>query len=138
MSPSRPSSSSSRAGKSHQPHGSRSMTTRRVGPHGPTRAVVVPVQPVLRTTRRTRSVGEDRVAAYPHWFYVPAGLLFGLIFVVPTVLSFYYSMTRWTLFSAEFIGLDNFFQFFREPALTMGARNTIVYAVTTSGLKVII
>ena len=61
-----------------------------------------------------------------------------MIFVVPTVLSFYYSLTRWTLFDTEFIGLDNFFQFFQEPALTMGARNTIIYAVVTSGLKVVI
>ena len=56
----------------------------------------------------------------------------------PTVLAFWYSLTRWTLFDAEFIGLDNFAQFFREPALTSGLRNTIVYAVVTSGLKVIL
>src|SRR4029079_19331171 len=37
-----------------------------------------------------------------------------------------------------FIGLDNFSQFMREPALTNGLRNTIVYAVVTSGLKVVI
>jgi raffinose/stachyose/melibiose transport system permease protein len=77
-------------------------------------------------------------SAYPHWFYLPAGILFGVIFLLPTVLSFYYSTTRWTLFDTEFIGLDNFAQFFREPALIGGARNTIFYAVVTSGLKVII
>ena len=75
---------------------------------------------------------------YPRWFYLPAGILFVAVFVVPTVLSFYFSLTRWTLFETEFIGLDNFFQFFKEPALVSGARNTIVYAVVTSGLKVII
>jgi raffinose/stachyose/melibiose transport system permease protein len=69
---------------------------------------------------------------------LPAAIVFGVIFVIPTILSFYYSLTRWTLFETEFIGLDNFFQFFREPALTSGARNSIVYAVVTSGLKVII
>jgi raffinose/stachyose/melibiose transport system permease protein len=76
--------------------------------------------------------------AYPHWYYLPAGVIFGVIFIAPTILSFYYSLTRWTLFDTEFIGLDNFFQFFREPSLTMGARNTMIYAVVTSGLKVII
>ena len=77
-------------------------------------------------------------SSYPHWFYLPAGILFAVIFIAPTVLSFYFSTTRWTLFDAEFIGLENFFQFFREPALIQGARNTIIYAVVTSGLKVIL
>jgi len=78
------------------------------------------------------------LGAYPHWFYLPAGIVFGVIFVIPTILSFYYSLTRWTLFETEFIGLDNYFLFFQEPALTSGLRNTIVYAVVTSGLKVVI
>jgi raffinose/stachyose/melibiose transport system permease protein len=75
---------------------------------------------------------------YPHWFYLPAGILFVVIFVVPTLAAFYFSLTRWTLFEAEFIGLDNFAQFLKEPALTLGMRNTAVYAVVTSGLKVVI
>jgi raffinose/stachyose/melibiose transport system permease protein len=76
--------------------------------------------------------------SYSRWFYLPAAIVFGTLFVVPTVLAFYFSLTRWTLFDAEFIGLDNFFQFAREPALTNGMRNTLVYAVLTSGLKVVI
>jgi len=78
------------------------------------------------------------LGAYPYWFYLPAAIVFGIIFIVPTVLAFWYSLTRWTLFDAEFIGLDNFALFFREPALTSGLRNTIVYAVVTSGLKVVL
>lgn len=87
---------------------------------------------------RGRTSRTSILSAYPHWFYVPAAIVFGIIFIVPTILSFYYSLTRWTLFDTEFIGLDNFFLFFREPALTSGLRNTIVYAVVTSGLKVVI
>jgi raffinose/stachyose/melibiose transport system permease protein len=60
------------------------------------------------------------------------------MFVVPTAISLFYAFTRWTLFEWEWIGLDNFRQFFREPALTKGLWNTIVYAVVTSGLKVVI
>ncbi len=78
------------------------------------------------------------LGAYPLWFYLPALVVFGVIFVAPTVLSFWYSLTRWTLFDAEFIGLDNFALFLREPSLTNGLRNTIVYAFVTSGLKVVI
>ncbi|MFL5727623.1 MAG: carbohydrate ABC transporter permease [Chloroflexota bacterium] len=115
------------------------MSSTGVGPPGPA-PVAVPEAGRTRqaTMGRERPLRHVAGSAYPHWFYLPAGIVFGLIFVLPTALSFYYSLTRWTLFSADFIGLDNFFQFFREPSLTSGARNTIVYAVVTSGLKVVL
>jgi raffinose/stachyose/melibiose transport system permease protein len=75
---------------------------------------------------------------YPHWFYLPAGLLFFIFFLVPTALAFYFSLTRWTLFDATFIGLKNYETFLEDPRLMAGLRNTIIYAVFTSGLKVVI
>jgi raffinose/stachyose/melibiose transport system permease protein len=75
---------------------------------------------------------------YPHWFYLLAVLVFGIFFAVPTALSFYFSLTRWSLFDATFIGLDNFRTFVSDPQLVSGLRNTIIYAVLTSGSKVII
>jgi raffinose/stachyose/melibiose transport system permease protein len=75
---------------------------------------------------------------YPYWFYLPAFAVFFVFFLLPTFSSFYYSLTRWTLFDSQFIGLDNFRQFFEEPALTKGLTNTLIYAVTTSGLKVVL
>jgi raffinose/stachyose/melibiose transport system permease protein len=78
------------------------------------------------------------LSAYPSWFYLPAGLVFAIFFVVPTLLAFYFSLTRWTLFSATFIGLQNYINFLDDPQLMMGLRNTLIYAVLTSGLKVLI
>ena len=75
---------------------------------------------------------------YPHWFYLPAAIVFFLFFLVPTVLAFYFSLTRWSLFDATFIGLDNYRTFVTDPQLLSGLRNTIIYAVMTSGLKVVI
>ena len=75
---------------------------------------------------------------YPRWFYVPAALVYGLFFLVPTVLAFYFSLTRWTLFDATFIGLNNYRDFLSDPQLVSGLRNTLIYAVITSGLKLII
>jgi raffinose/stachyose/melibiose transport system permease protein len=75
---------------------------------------------------------------YPYWFYLPVGLIFLVVFVAPTAMAFFYSLTRWTLFDWEYVGLANFRQFFREPALTKALRNTLVYAVLTSGLKVVL
>ncbi len=75
---------------------------------------------------------------YPKWFYVPAAIVFGVFFIVPTALSFYFSLTRWSLFEAKFIGLDNFAVFLSDPQLTSGLRHTIVYALLTCIAKVII
>jgi len=75
---------------------------------------------------------------YSNWFYLPAALVFGVFFMVPTALSFYFSLTRWSLFDSTFIGLDNFAMFLRDPMLMSGLRNTIIYAALTSGMKVLI
>lgn len=75
---------------------------------------------------------------YPRWFYLPAALVFTVFFLVPTLLAFYFSLTRWTLFEATFIGLENYRDFFGNPQLSAGLRNTLIYAVLTSGLKVVI
>lgn len=75
---------------------------------------------------------------YPLWFLIPGALIYLVLFATPTFSSFYYSLTRWTLFDVEFIGLENFELFFSEPGLVKSVSNTFVYAFTTSGAKVII
>ena len=75
---------------------------------------------------------------YPYWFYLPAAVVFGLFFIVPTAMAFYFSLTRWSLFDATFIGLDNYVAFLGDARLMAGLRNTLIYAVLTSGFKVLI
>jgi raffinose/stachyose/melibiose transport system permease protein len=75
---------------------------------------------------------------YPYWFYLPAAIIYTVLFLLPTFASFYFSLTRWSLFDTEFIGLDNFVAFFQEPALVKGLVNTLIYGVITSGLKVVL
>jgi raffinose/stachyose/melibiose transport system permease protein len=77
-------------------------------------------------------------SAYPYWFYLPAAVIYTVLFLVPTVASGFFSFTRWSLFDFTFIGLDNFVQFFKEPALIKGLVNTFIYGVVTSGLKVVL
>jgi raffinose/stachyose/melibiose transport system permease protein len=81
---------------------------------------------------------RKRKSPYPLWFYLPAALLFLVLFAVPTFASFYFSLTRWTLTETEFIGLDNFRQFFNEPFLIKGFINTFIYGFVTSGAKVVL
>ena len=79
-----------------------------------------------------------RPSPYPGWFFLPAAVIYGVLFLMPTFASLYFSLTRWTLFDSTFIGFENFAQFFREPFLIRGLVNTVLYAVITSGLKVVL
>jgi len=83
---------------------------------------------------------ESRVGAraYPTWFLIPASLVFGALFLAPSIVSIFFSLTRWSLAEYSFIGLDNYRQFFREPFLFKGIVNTLIYASVTSGSKVIL
>ncbi|XVU21866.1 carbohydrate ABC transporter permease [Actinoplanes sp. CA-054009] len=98
---------------------------------------------VEKSSARSRAsaagpAGKRAKSPYPNWFYLPAAVVYAVLFIVPTVTSFYFSMTRWTLFDSKFIGFDNYVTFFKEPALVSGLTHTIVYAVITSGLKVVL
>ena len=80
----------------------------------------------------------DKRKTFPLWFLVPSLLVFTVIFIIPTLTSFFFSMTVWDFHSTRFVGLDNFKLFFTEPSLFIGISNTFIYAIVTSGLKVII
>jgi raffinose/stachyose/melibiose transport system permease protein len=75
---------------------------------------------------------------YPYWFFLPAAIIYSVLFILPTFASFFFSLTRWTLFDWEFIGLENFVMFFQEPALVKGLTNSLIYGVVTSGAKVVL
>jgi raffinose/stachyose/melibiose transport system permease protein len=94
---------------------------------------IAPVAPEVTTKARGRRAGP-----YPYWFYIPAAAIYTVLFLVPTISGWYYSFTRWDLFSSTWIGLKNYQTFFAEQALVIGLRNTLIYATMTSSLKVVI
>lgn len=79
----------------------------------------------------------DKKKVYSFWFLMPALIIFTVFFLIPTVSSLYFSMTVWDINGARFCGLDNFKMFFQEDSLSIGIRNTMIYAVLTSVLKLI-
>jgi raffinose/stachyose/melibiose transport system permease protein len=87
--------------------------------------------------RQDRS-GPRAGSRYPYWFLLPAAVLYIVLFLVPTVVSFFFSLTRWRLIDWQFIGLENFVLFFREASLVTGLVNTLVYGVLTSAAKVVL
>jgi len=94
--------------------------------------------PAERATKTADSRRNKGKSPYPYWFYLPAALIYTTLFLVPTFASFFFSFTRWNLAEFSWIGVDNFVQFFSEPALLKGLTNTFIYGVVTSALKVII
>ncbi|MDO4272978.1 MAG: sugar ABC transporter permease [Eubacteriales bacterium] len=75
---------------------------------------------------------------YTNWFLVPAVAIFVVFFIIPMVTSLFFSLTIWDLKTYTFVGLDNFKTFFGERSLSISVRNTLIYAFSTSALKVII
>ncbi|MCM3160799.1 carbohydrate ABC transporter permease [Metabacillus litoralis] len=73
---------------------------------------------------------------YTYTFLLPAGIVYFVFFLLPTIMSLFFSMTWWTLTDWEFIGFENFITFLSEPSLNIGFKNTIIYAVLTCVLKV--
>ncbi len=76
-----------------------------------------------------------RPSPYPYWFVLPAAVVFVTLFLVPTIASLWFSLTRWDLINAHFIGWDNYRQFFKEPFLVQGLVNTLIHAFVTSATK---
>ncbi len=94
----------------------------------------------LTATKKKNSSNTRLYTAktYPLWFLIPSATLFVIFFLVPTLASFYFAFTRWDLQSATWTGLENFRMFFAEPQLVGGLVHTIIYAVVTSGSKVVL
>ena len=77
-------------------------------------------------------------STYPTWFFAPTIALYVVFFALPTFSSFYFSLTRWTLFDATYIGFGNYVQFFKNPQLYTSFIHTLIYAALTSGTKVVL
>ncbi|MGY4691037.1 carbohydrate ABC transporter permease [Salibacterium sp. K-3] len=75
---------------------------------------------------------------YSYYFLLPAAIIYFVFFLFPTLMSFFYSMTWWTLTDWEFIGFENFVTFFESPSLRIGFRNTLFFAGTAVTGKVIL
>lgn len=81
---------------------------------------------------------SSKKSIYSLWFLTPLILIYGGLFILPTVISFFFSMTVWDFTSWEWVGIRNFIDFFSEYSLRIGITNTFIYAILTCLLKVIL
>lgn len=94
---------------------------------------------IVENRVKKASLSAKNVARnYPLWFLIPGLVVYFVLFAIPTFSSLFFSLTRWTFFDIEFIGLDNYELFLSEPYLVQGVINTFIYAFLTSGAKVAI
>ncbi|HMR50111.1 MAG TPA: sugar ABC transporter permease [Arachnia sp.] len=77
--------------------------------------------------RRATRAGKT----HPAWFLVPAFIILGIFFLLPTIFNFVYAMTDWSSFKSEinFVGLRNVRDLLSSGALLSSLRITLVYAV---------
>lgn len=75
---------------------------------------------------------------YPIWYVLPALVIFTVLFIVPMIISVFFSLTVWSFTDFEFVGLKNYEMFFEDQQLMQGLANTLIYALNTSGSKVIL
>lgn len=77
---------------------------------------------------------------YKTRFELPAIVLYSVLFIVPVILNFAYSLTNWNAIkltgeTAKFVGLQNFQTILSDPELAMVVVRTIWYAFVTTVFK---
>lgn len=85
------------------------------------------------------SVGNRKIErmTYSGWLAFPGFLIFLVIFVIPTLSSFYFGFCKWNLHTTTFTGLDNFKQFFTLFNTKDAIGNTVVFTFWESMIKVV-
>lgn len=63
---------------------------------------------------------------YGFMFVLPSLLGVGLFYLIPFILSFYYTFTQ-GVSEVKFVGLDNFADLLQNPAFSLAAKNTLVF-----------
>jgi len=83
------------------------------------------------------SIQRSSQKSYPLYFGLPAIAVFATLFLVPTITSFYYSLTNWNIHArtTEFIGLENFRRLFADKKLVAAIWHTLVYAGSVTVLR---
>ena len=93
---------------------------------------IPPVPPASPSASRRPTARTDRHrASHPATFLIPAFLILGVFFFLPTVFNFVYALTDWSSFKSEigFVGLQNFQDLISSGTLLSSLRITLIYAV---------
>jgi raffinose/stachyose/melibiose transport system permease protein len=82
---------------------------------------------------------KDRT--YPFYFVIAALLLYGVFFVLPSMMGFYYAFTDWNSYTTEinWVGFENFRTILTSTkGYVSYIKNTVIFTVATILLKTIL
>jgi ABC-type sugar transport systems, permease components len=70
-------------------------------------------------------------STYPDIFLLPAILVFGVFFIAPVIMGFYFSFTDWNVYreSVSYIGIEQFKRILSDDLFYIGLKNTFIFAV---------
>jgi raffinose/stachyose/melibiose transport system permease protein len=87
--------------------------------------------------RRTGPAPVLARRTHPLWFLIPAFVLLGVFFLVPTLFNFVYAFTDWSSFKAAInpVGLANFTDLAGDGTLWRAIRVTLLYAVLVAAFQ---
>lgn len=74
---------------------------------------------------------------YPWWLIAPALIIYGVLYLYPTLSGFYYSMTDWSPYkdSIKFVGFEQFKELLSTKAMYTAMKHTVIYAVLVTILQ---
>jgi raffinose/stachyose/melibiose transport system permease protein len=91
----------------------------------------VPQAPLLIGSKPARRRSATSRSNHPTTFLLPALIVLGVFFFLPTVFNFVYAFTNWSSFHAsiDFVGTANFTQLLSNGSLLADLRTTLIFAV---------
>lgn len=103
-------------------------------------AVGAPTGPPVGDIPASRRRGYARKQAVTAWlFLAPALVVLAAFTLYPMLQAAYLSLTNYNLIrAAEWVGLDNYVELFRDPSFWNAFGNTILYAVVVTPVTVVL
>lgn len=83
---------------------------------------------------------KKKLGSYPFWLSVPAILVYTVFAITPILMSFILSFTDWNIRrwgSPSFAGLTSYIEVLSDPVFLRSLFNTLLFAVSTTVLKIV-
>lgn len=73
----------------------------------------------------------NRKKVYPTYMLVVPLLIFGVFFVLPSTLGYFYAFTNWSAYSQDlsFVGIQNFIDVMKEKTVPTAFVNTLIFGI---------
>jgi len=92
-----------------------------------------PQTPTTAPARKRVFRGKDRIDPTYYWMVVPVLALFAFFITLPALVGVFFSLTNYAGYGDwKFIGLSNYINIFKDPAVLQSYIFTFVFALTTT------